>query len=75
MEITTIKLQKNTKNRLDKLKIHRRESYDDIIQKILEILNLCRSQPEKARLKLIEIDKINHSFIYSLKEKNTKKFS
>lgn len=71
MEITTIKLQKNTKNRLDKLKIHRRESYDDIIQKILEILNLCRSQPEKARLKLIEIDKINHSSIYPPKRKES----
>lgn len=59
MEITTIKLQKKTKSRLDKLKIHKRESYDEAIQKILEILNICRIQPEKARAKLIEIDKIH----------------
>lgn len=59
MEITTIKLQKKTKSRLDKLKIHKRESYDETIQKILEILNICRIQPEKARAKLIEIDKIH----------------
>ena len=60
---TTIKINKGTKKRLDKLKIHKRESYEETIQKILEILNLCRMNPEKARSKLIEIDKINKSFI------------
>ena len=62
MEITTIKLQKKTKIRLDKLKSHRRQSYDEAIQYILEIMNICRINPEKARSKLAEIDKINHSF-------------
>ena len=37
MEITTIKLEKETKKRLDKLKVHKRESYDDVLQKILGI--------------------------------------
>ena len=59
MEITTIKLQKKTKLRLDKLKIHKRESYDEAIEQILEILNICRLNPEKAKLKLAEIDKIH----------------
>jgi|TARA_B100000315_G_scaffold29490_1_gene25050 hypothetical protein len=58
MEITTIKLEKDTKNRLDKLKIHKRESYDDVLQKILSILNVCRVNPLQARMKLKEIDRI-----------------
>lgn len=56
-EITTIKLKKATKTRLDKLKIHRRESYEEILQKILNILNICRINPEKAKAILIKIDK------------------
>jgi hypothetical protein len=58
MEITTIKLEKETKKRLDKLKIHKRESYDDVLQKILSILNVCRINPLQARMKLKEIDRI-----------------
>jgi hypothetical protein len=57
IEITTIKLRKETKERIDKLKVYRRESYDEIIQKMLEILNLIRTSPERARAKLIGIDK------------------
>lgn len=56
-EITTIKLEKETKERLDKLKVHKRESYDEIIQKMLELLNLVKAEPEKARAKLISIDR------------------
>ena len=58
MEITTIKLEKETKKRLDKLKIHKRESYDDVLQKILSILNVCRVNPLQARMKLKEIDRV-----------------
>lgn len=57
MEITTIKLYKKTKKRLDKLKSYKRETYDDVLLKILNILNLTRIAPEKARIKLIELDK------------------
>ena len=71
MEITTIKLQKNTKIRLDKLKKHKRESYDESIQNILEILNICRINPEKAKSKLVEIDRI-HSDLIKKREKNLK---
>lgn len=56
-EITTIKLSKQTKERLDKLKVYKRESYEEIIQKVLEILNLTRTSPERARAKLIAIDR------------------
>ncbi|MCH7568826.1 MAG: hypothetical protein IIA87_05390 [Nanoarchaeota archaeon] len=58
MDITTIKLEKETKKRLERLKIHRRETYDEVIQKILSILNVCKANPFQARIKLDEIDKI-----------------
>jgi hypothetical protein len=34
-EITTIKLLKETKTRIEKLREHKRESYDDILEKKL----------------------------------------
>lgn len=57
MEITTIKLQKKTKRRLNKLKIHKRETYEEVLQKVLGILNICRNNPEKARAILLKIDR------------------
>ena len=61
-ENTTIKISKKTKLRLDRLKYHKRQSYNEAIEYILEILNTCRINPIKAREKLLEIDKISHSF-------------
>ena len=49
MPITTIKLQKETKERLDKLKENRSESYDEILRKILYVLNTTRDDPYKAK--------------------------
>ena len=54
---TTIKLLQTTKQRLDHLRSYRRETYDEILQKMLEILNVCRLAPERARLRLVAIDK------------------
>jgi hypothetical protein len=68
MDITTIKLNKKTKERLDKLKIHNRESYDEVIQEVLKILNLCKVNPFQAKAKLQEIDKIRVSFEKKNKE-------
>lgn len=59
MPITTIKLDKKTKKRLDKLKYYKRETYDEVLLKMLNILNLTRIAPEKARAKLIELDTKN----------------
>ena len=56
-KITTIKLGKETKERVDKFRVYRRETYDEILQKLLEILNLCRASPERARARLISIDR------------------
>jgi hypothetical protein len=58
MEITTIKLSKDTKKRLNKLKTHSRESYEEILKKILNILNICKNNPIKAKEKLSDIEKI-----------------
>lgn len=55
--ITTVKLKSKTKLRLDHLRVYRRETYDEILEKILDVLNLCRLNPESARAKLIAIDK------------------
>jgi hypothetical protein len=57
VEVTTIKIMKETKLRLDKLKEFDRESYDQILRKMLYVLNMCRKTPEKSRKFLEEIDK------------------
>ena len=55
-DITTIKVFKETKLRLNKLKEYDRESYDQLLRKILFVLNECRKNPEKARRILEDID-------------------
>jgi hypothetical protein len=54
--ITTIKLSKETKGRLEKLREHPRESYDEILRKMLGILNITKLECEKAKSILIKID-------------------
>lgn len=56
-ETTTIKLTKKTKLRLDKLKEYKRETYDEILEKMLEILTLCRINPERARSRLLSVSR------------------
>tara|TARA_Y100000310_G_scaffold118516_1_gene117397 strand:- start:6320 stop:6583 length:264 start_codon:yes stop_codon:yes gene_type:complete len=48
-KITTLKLETETKQRLEKLREHKRETYDEIIRKMLFILNKARIEPEKAQ--------------------------
>lgn len=56
-KITTIKLLKATKDRIDKLRVYRRETYDEILQELLTILNICKVNPDAARRRLLLIDK------------------
>jgi len=56
-KITTVKLTKTTKQRIDKIRVHKRDSYDEILQRILNILNDCRIAPERARAKLRSIER------------------
>ncbi len=58
-KITTIKLSNETKERLEKLRAYPKESFDLILQKTLNILNICRSNPERARGRLDSIDRQN----------------
>ncbi|OGJ21706.1 hypothetical protein A3K73_03100 [Candidatus Pacearchaeota archaeon RBG_13_36_9] len=54
---TTIKLSRKTKERLDSLKEHSKESYEETIKKMLYILNLIRKNPEFGGKVLGSIDK------------------
>jgi hypothetical protein len=56
-KITTIKVDASTKERMEHLRVYKRESYDEIMKNILEVLNICRVNPERARSRLILIDK------------------
>lgn len=56
-KITTIKLQKETKSRLDRLKEHNKESYEEILRKMLYILNTLRKKPELAQKILMNINR------------------
>lgn len=72
MKITTVKLSQETKVRLERLKSHKRDSYEDILINILEILNTCRLNPEKARIDLINLEK-KHYQIFKQKYKENQK--
>jgi CRISPR/Cas system-associated protein Cas5 (RAMP superfamily) len=62
-KITTIKLLEETKNRIEKLREHKRESYDDILRKILYVLNVARESPEKAKRVLERIEDLRKRMI------------
>lgn len=55
-EITTIKISKKTKTRLDNLKVYKHETYEEILLKTLEVLNILKANPEQARARLAQID-------------------
>ena len=69
MKITTIKLEEGTKERLERLKEHKRETYDEVIKKVLYILNQIRKDPVSASSILNKIDKaIKRKENYNLKQ-------
>jgi len=57
-KITTIKLLNETKLRIEKLREQKGESYDDILRKILYILNTARDSPDKAKRILEKISEL-----------------
>lgn len=69
-KITTLKLLEETKTRIEKLREHKKESYDDLLRKILYVLNLVREDPEKARRALIRISELREQLL--LKEQEQK---
>jgi len=71
--ISTIKIHRETKKRLDHLKEHNRETYEQVLRKILFILNLSKKNPEKAQRIFNKIDsaikrKEKYTEVYSEKE-------
>ncbi|MDO8564054.1 MAG: hypothetical protein Q7R87_03535 [Nanoarchaeota archaeon] len=56
-KITTIKLSNQTKSRIDHLKRYPRESYEEILIRLLEILSVTRANPERARISLIKLER------------------
>jgi hypothetical protein len=56
MDITTIKISRETKQRLEKLREYKKESYEEVIKKILSILNMIKIEPERAKFALNRID-------------------
>jgi len=72
-KITTIKLDGETKIRLDHLKEYERETYDQIIKKMLYILNEIRKDPISGNRVLGKIDSnIRRKQVYE-KKINSKK--
>ena len=72
-KITTIKLDGETKIRLDHLKEHERETYDQVIKKMLYVLNEIRKDPISGNRFLGKIDaNIRRKQVYEKKTNNKK---
>ncbi len=67
-KVTTIKLLEETKLRIEKLREHKRESYDDILRKILYVLNTARDSPESAKRVLEKISALRHRMLEEEKQ-------
>ena len=73
-KVTTLKLTRDTKERLECLRVYRRETSDEILRKIIDILNTCRLEPERARMRLLMIDQERKRNLYpEEKEEKQKK--
>lgn len=55
-EISTVKLTKKTKERLLKLKVYKNETFEEIIEKMLNIINMFKQSPEQARQALNSLE-------------------
>ena len=49
MDATTIKIKLGTKHQLDQFREYRRESYDELIQKMIYIVKNVKTQPELSK--------------------------
>lgn len=57
LKTTTIKISDKTKERIEHLKEHKEESFDTLINKALNILNVCSRSPGLAARILRDIEK------------------
>lgn len=56
MNITTIKVYQKTKISLENFKEHKKESYDEVLKKLLHIINLTKENPQQGKRLLEEIE-------------------
>ena len=57
MESTTIKLHQETKSRLDHFREYGNETYDEVIKKMIYIVNTCKKEPELSQETILAIEK------------------
>ncbi len=57
MSSTTIKLYLETKDQLDKFREYKNESYDEVIRKLVYVVNSCKKDPELGQEAIIAITK------------------
>lgn len=54
---TTIKLHGETKQQLDRFREYKNESYDEVIKKMVFIIEKCKEEPELSKQTIMEIEK------------------
>jgi len=52
---TTVRLNTQTKEELDKFKQYKNESYDELIRKLIYIAKLCENEPKLSQKTIREI--------------------
>ena len=52
---TTIKLNSKTKSELGKFRRYKNESYDEIVRKLIHIVNMCEKEPRLGQKTVWEI--------------------
>ena len=57
MQSTTIKIQSDTKDQLNKLREYKRESYDEVIKKMVFIIGSMKNNPELSKQTIQAIEK------------------
>ena len=57
MSTTTIKLYSETKDQLDRFREYKNESYDEVIRKLVFVVNSCKNDPKLGKEALQAIDK------------------
>ncbi len=57
MEATTIKIYEDTKTELDKLREYKNESYDEVLKKIIFIVNKFKTEPKLSKEAITSIER------------------
>lgn len=56
MDATTIKVDLDTKHQLDQFREYKRETYDELIRKMLYIVKKAKTQPELSKETITAIE-------------------